>query len=259
MEHHVEKENSKSAFFSICIPTYEMHGMGAEYLQFSFEQIKIQRFKDFEVIVSDHSSDGSIEKVCKAYEKYFPLLYIKNKEKRGNSSANINVAIQHASGQWIKVLFQDDYLLNEDSLFIHFQHLENVPRDKWLACGTMHTINGETLLNPHLPSYHSRIYLGKNTIGAPTNITFPNKVMPSLFDEKLIWLMDCDFYKRLELYLGQPILVNSFLVVNRIGEHQVTQSLINEEIIKREERYLTKKYFWNRWLGIPLKETRKIK
>ncbi len=34
---------------SICIPTYEMHGMGAAFLKQSFDMLKIQTFKDFDM------------------------------------------------------------------------------------------------------------------------------------------------------------------------------------------------------------------
>lgn len=238
-------------FFSICIPCYEMKGLGATYLKWSFEMLKIQTFTDFEIVVADHSIDNSIERICQDYTKYFPITYLKNSIKRGNSSANINVAISHAKGKWLKILFQDDYLINEHSLMEHFEMLKN-ESNKWFACGTEHTQNGQELIRPHEPSYHSKIYLGKNTIGAPSNITFPNNENPELFDEKLIWLMDCEFYRRLELRYGWPILSPKILIVNRIGDHQVTNTLIHDQLVRREERYVKWKNLLQKlsgWIG----------
>ena len=42
---------------SIAIPTYEVKGRGVEFLNDLFRTIEIQTFKDFEVVVSDHSKD----------------------------------------------------------------------------------------------------------------------------------------------------------------------------------------------------------
>ena len=46
---------------SICIPTYEMNGMGVEYLEYSFNILYSQTFKDFEIIISDHSESNLIK------------------------------------------------------------------------------------------------------------------------------------------------------------------------------------------------------
>jgi len=241
--------NPKKPFFSICIPCYEMKGLGATYLKWSFDVLKIQTFTDFEVVISDHSKDETIEKLCNDYGKYFSINYFKNPNKRGNSSANVNFAIKNAKGKWLKILFQDDYLINEHSLMEHYDILKN-ESNKWFACGTEHTENGIDLIRSHVPSYHSKIYLGVNTIGAPSNITYPNHEKPELFDEKLIWLMDCEFYRRLELRYGFPILSSKILVVNRIGNHQVTNTLIHNQLVRREERYVKWKNLLQKLFGL---------
>ena len=46
---------------SIAIPCYEYSGMGAEILEHSFHQMNIQTFKDFDVIISDHSIDDNVK------------------------------------------------------------------------------------------------------------------------------------------------------------------------------------------------------
>ena len=63
--------------FSIAIPTYEMKGMGAQYLQELFESINKQNVRDFEVCISDHSQNDDILDVlftlCKLlYYSVFP-------------------------------------------------------------------------------------------------------------------------------------------------------------------------------------------
>ena len=70
--------DTKTPFFSICIPTYEMKGLGASYLKSTFEILAIQSFKDFEVVISDHSIEDKIKDVCVEFEKSFVIHYIKN-------------------------------------------------------------------------------------------------------------------------------------------------------------------------------------
>ena len=232
--------DTKSPFFSICIPTYEMKGLGASYLKSTFENLAIQSFTDFEVVISDHSVDDAIKDVSVAFEKSFAIHYIKNTSSRGSSSANINNAIKSARGLWIKVLFQDDYLLGSNALQIIHDKLSNGDGG-WLVSACQHTNDGKLLFDSHFPSYHADIHLGQNTIGAPSNIAFKNKGS-IFFDRNLIWLMDCEFYKRLELTLGLPLILDELCVVNRVGAHQVTNTLIHDDLVRNELRYVKNKY-----------------
>lgn len=232
--------DTKTPFFSICIPTYEMKGLGASYLKSTFENLSIQSFTDFEVVISDHSVDDAIKDLCVAFEKSFNINYIKNNSDRGSSSANINHAIKSARGLWIKVLFQDDYLLGTNALEIIRDHI-NSGDAGWLVSACQHTHDGELLFDSHFPSYHSDIHLGENTIGAPSNIAFKNK-RSLFFDRNLIWLMDCEFYKRLELTFGPPMVLNELCIVNRVGAHQVTNTLIHDDLVRNELRYVKNKY-----------------
>ena len=79
---------------SICIPTYEMKGKGAEYLSYSFNVLYQQTFKDFEIIISDHSESDAIKDLCTQWNSILNIKYIRNQYKRGNSSANTNNAIK---------------------------------------------------------------------------------------------------------------------------------------------------------------------
>jgi glycosyltransferase involved in cell wall biosynthesis len=232
--------DANNPFFSICIPTYEMKGLGALYLRATFENFASQSFTDFEVVISDHSKDQLIEELCLEYVNSFKLKYIKNNLNRGSSSANINHAIKNARGLWIKVLFQDDYLLGSDALEIMHDEI-NCSDGAWLIGACQHTNDGAILFDAHFPSYHPDIHLGENTIGAPSNIAFKN-IGSVFFDRNLIWLMDCEFYKRLELMFGSPMILNELCIVNRVGAHQVTNTLIHDALVRNELRYVKNKY-----------------
>jgi glycosyltransferase involved in cell wall biosynthesis len=224
---------------SICIPTYEMKDKGVEYLEYSFNILYSQTYKDFEIIISDHSIDNNIKNLCEQWSQVFKISYLRNKYKRGNSSANINNAIRNAKGDIIKILFQDDFLYDEYSL----EKQVKCFKEKWLVTACCH-YNGKEIYNPFYPRYHDQIQYGQNTISSPSVLMFENKDIIE-FDENLISLMDVDYYKRLYDKLGLPFICNEITVVNRIHEASVTLSIVhanNSEIHYKEIEYMKNKF-----------------
>lgn len=221
---------------SVCIPTYEMNGMGVEYLEYSFNILYSQTYTDFEIIISDHSTSDNIKELCKQWKQILNIHYFKNQSKIGISSANINNAIQHANGDVIKILFQDDFLYDEYSLEKQLEHF----RGGWLVTACCH-YNGEEIYKPLYPYYHNQIQYGRNTISSPSVLMFENKDVIK-FDENLIWLMDVDYYKRLYNKFGLPTICNYISIVNREHKNQISNTLATEEIQQNELKYITKKY-----------------
>jgi glycosyltransferase involved in cell wall biosynthesis len=250
-----------SPFFSICIPCYEMKGSGLDFLKFNFKTFKQQTFQDFEVIISDHSKNDEIEKLCTDPDVTIDIniKYIRNKNNIGNSSANLNNCIKNANGKWIKVLFQDDFLYGKQALqdlkeFID-QNFENYSENydengiiindysMWVVTGSEHTTDGYYLLNPYEPRWClEAIYKGHNTISSPSVLIFKNEKENNIyFDENLIWLMDIDYYYRLYLKYGEPKILKKTNVVNRVWLGSITAN-IEEEIKQKELDYFQKKF-----------------
>lgn len=227
-------------FLSICIPTYEMNGKGYDFLNHNLHILTNQSFKDFEIVISDHSLSDDIERLCKKYNGRLKINYKKNLENIGSSSSNINNAIKNAKGKLIKILFQDDFLYNEDSLDITINNFD-LKKDKWLVTRCEHSIDGISFIRDFKPVYHDKIFLGNNTISSPSVLTILNDE-PHLFDENLIWLMDCDYYKRCYDSFGLPKILNVITVVNRIGSHQVSNTIVNNEIQQKELHYIKEKF-----------------
>jgi glycosyltransferase involved in cell wall biosynthesis len=228
------------SFLSICIPTYEMKGNGVKFLEYSFKKLTNQTFKNFEIVISDHSSDEEIKNLCVKYKDILNIVYFKNIDNVGNSSANVNNAIKHASGKIIKFLFQDDFLYNEDSLEITVSNFD-FKKDKWLVSRCEHSIDGISFFRDFKPHYNENIHLGINTISSPSVLTVLNDE-PFLFDENLICLMDCDYYKRCFQKYGEPKILNVITVVNRVGDHQVSNTIVNAELQIKELKYIKEKF-----------------
>lgn len=214
---------------SVCIPTYD-YSEGIKHLQRSFDMLKKQSFKDFEIVITDDSIGDSVKDFCKQVD--LPIRYIKNLNIPG-IGGNTNTAILYANGELIKLLYQDDHLAHEDSLKII---VDNFTEDvNWLVTGCTHT-NG----NPHQATYNDQIHRGINTIGSPSVLTIRNKD-PFLFDTKLTWVLDCDYYKRMYMQFGMPKILNDINVVIGIGEHQTTSTL-SKDRKNAEIKFLIEKY-----------------
>jgi hypothetical protein len=225
-------------FFSVAIPAYEMHGKGSDFLEFSFSKLEFQSFKDFEVVVSDHSLNNDIKLLCERWKDKLNIKYVLNTENRGNSSANLNNAIKHCSGSWIKILFQDDFLYCENSLNTIYESIKD--SDFWVVNGSIHSTDQLNFFNKFTPSWSDNLHLGINTISSPSVVCFKNLKNNIIFDSSLIWMMDIDYYLRMNDRFGNPKIITSTITVNRLWENQLSNT-ITQETKKKETDIVTYK------------------
>lgn len=227
-------------FFSITIPTYGYNGKGGDFLEFSFEKLKSQIFTDFEVVISDHSIDDTIKKICDEWADTLRIKYISNDVGRGVISPNINVAMKHATGKWIKILFQDDFLFDEKSLQHQYEYINQNPKLSWFVSTFVHSNDGINFYRLYFPVWHDKIWTGNNTMGCPSGITLKNEDIV-YFDEELNWLMDCDYYTKMTNKFGPPEVLPAITVVNRTWGSRLTDT-INQELKDKEYQILKARY-----------------
>ncbi|HJZ99749.1 MAG TPA: glycosyltransferase family 2 protein [Candidatus Solibacter sp.] len=240
--------------FSVCIPTYEMHGRGVVYLNELFESLKEQSYGNYEVIVSDHSLDDSIQSLCSRWTADLPLKYLRNSRNRGNSPSNINHAIAGASGEYIKPLYQDD-LFHSPSCLERIDETLLETHASWGACGFVHLDgNGRSYFRYQTPFYLENVIVAGNTIGAPSVVFFKNEP-ENEFDERLVWMHDAELYYRLRKKYGPPAIVEGTLVAIRQWSGQVTNTLATRALQKRDVRIsLTKHGLWAAYLSRALRK-----
>ena len=90
---------------SIIIPIYNAE----RYLQECLESIRVQSYKDFEVILVDDGSTDSSASICKAFAESDNRFLYFYKENGGVSSAR-NAGLEKASGDWIAFIDADDWV-----------------------------------------------------------------------------------------------------------------------------------------------------
>lgn len=230
---------------SIAIPTYECGGRGNEFLDDLLRTIEIQTFNDFEVVISDHSVDDKLLETIDEFKDKFKIVYIKNSKDIGNSPSNLNNAIKNCSGEIIKIMFQDDFFYDDESL----EKIYNAfgLNDYWLVCGSNHTNNdGNSFHWDFYPKWNDNILDGVNTISSPSVVSAKKEVFDRVYyDTNLVMMMDCEFYYHTKKLYGDPIYYDDILVSNRIHNNQISSSYMKnnyEKKINDEILYCKKKH-----------------
>lgn len=165
------------------------------FLERCLKSIEAQTFTNYEIVMVKHSSMPTTS----------------------------NRTIQSAQGEIIKMLYMDDYLADKDAL----QHLVDSWRGGWAVSGCIHN-DGTALSNAHFPKWSMEVFQGVNLIGSPSVVAFENND-PSLFDERMSWMLDLDLYRDLFTRYGEPTIINHLDVGIGVGSHQMTHKLTDEE------------------------------
>ncbi len=204
---------------SICIPAFKNEALFKRLL----DSIVIQKFKDFEVIITDDSPNKNLQLLCENYKNIFQLSYHWNSPALG-TPANWNFAISKAVGKWIKIMHTDDWFASENSLSVFaeltthgfsfiFSGYCNVDLDNNIYQKIKLSKVDLSLLKASPFNLFT-----KNAIGPPSTTLIRRSDNKLLYDENIKWVVDFEYYIR---YLS---LQNSFTYIAKpiinIGIHQ---------------------------------------
>jgi len=207
---------------SVVIPAYEMQGKGIHFLSKAINSIMPDC--GVEIVVSDDSDGYEIKRYCEGWN----IKYVKNKRTRG-TSGNLNNALDHATGDIIKILFQDDKLCSCND----FKDIKT-----WGFCRSKHN-NGRADHVPYHPKSTYDLAMGCNTYGSPSAVVF--RRTPVRFDENLQWLLDCDFYAKMTKRYGLPEILKSWVYVHE-WDGQATNTVATGSIRIKEAEVMAKRY-----------------
>jgi glycosyltransferase involved in cell wall biosynthesis len=159
-------------------------------------------------------------------------------EKLGISS-NTNKALENASGDVIKILFQDDFLASPWSLW-HTAKAFRKSKIQWLVSQTkVYEQELETITRTFIPKISDSLLEGKNTISSPSVVALRKKnLLP--FDEELRILMDCEWYVRMSHSYGPPSFTRKVIAINR--DHKGQEQKRNPQTLKLESSIAKNKH-----------------
>lgn len=104
------KVGEASCKVSICVPTYN----GSAHLHQTIESARTQTFGDFELLIVDDDSSDDTFAIAAEFARIDSRIRVHRNSQRLGLAGNWNRCLELASGEWIKFLFQDDYLNHSD-------------------------------------------------------------------------------------------------------------------------------------------------
>ena len=233
---------SSSPFFSITIPFYYRNNYSLLQLKRNLNSIRNQLFQDYEIIISTQNKFSFLKT-----DPFFKNTKILDASKvKGFIQGNTNNAILKAKGQWIKVLFSDDYFYNSYGLQDLYDYIKK-NQFNWIIASSIHIKQNEKKLFKPIIGYYQKNILSLNTIGSPSAIAFKNETNPSLFDINTWMRLDVDFYQSLYNKYGAPGYISNTFIVNEIHKKQFS-NLLRESSndtkikLKKEIKYLERKF-----------------
>ena len=246
---------------SICIPCYN----NAEEVKRLLNSIAEQDYKDYEVNISDDSTNDETEIEVEKYRNTIPNLNYRHNEKPFGHIFNWNEAIKMANGDYIKIMFSDDWFTDETSLGKWVRLLDENPKAMLAFSGSRQVMldaeNGgllEHVSEEHRkPSYdryasdefirnlkedYRNLFLG-NQIGAPSAVIYRRGEELTLFDEKSNWASDMYLFFDLLIKSREFAYTTEPLVSIGVHEHQYTEMFGERDMrVYNDYRYMYTKY-----------------
>jgi len=207
---------------SICIPAFNRR----DFLKETINSVIKQTYKNIEIIISDDCSTVFLDDIVNSF-KDERIIFFKQ-EKNIGFIKNWNFCINKSTGEYIKILGDDDILNNnciEEEINLLFKNKAN------FICSNYETIDekGDLIINKDFNNNSFRLldksgfinenellkkyFLGKIRIGLPSAITFKKEIIKEigLFDENIGCPADIDMWMRIinknTLYYNDNILL----------------------------------------------------
>lgn len=207
---------------SICIATFNRR----EFLKETINSVTRQTYKNIEIIISDDCSTIVLDDIVNSFKD--ERIFFFKQEKNIGFIKNWNFCINKSTGEYIKILGDDDILNNdciENEIKLILTNKVN------FICSNYETIDkeGNFIINKKFNNNSFRLlnksgfidenqllkkyFLGKIRIGLPSSITFKKEIINEigLFDENIGCPADIDMWMRMVnkniLYYNDNILL----------------------------------------------------
>lgn len=181
---------------SICVPAFN----NVFFLKRLLDSIVDQEFTNFDVIISDDSTDDGISNLVKKYSDLLTIKYIYNSTPLG-TPANWNNSIQYSDSEYVKIMHHDDYFTFSTSLGDFVSSLDSHPECNFAFSQSHYHLVEVDIHDTHsatdeqlkkLEKDPNILYFG-NFIGPPSAVIHRRNSIIK-YDTNLKWLVDVDYY-----------------------------------------------------------------
>ena len=208
---------------TVAIPTYN----NLKDLKRALESVFMQDFEDYEIVITDDSKDNETEDYIKSLNNP-KIRYFHNIPSLGPSK-NWNYMIEQSKGEYIKILFDDDWFLTNDALGKIVKIMDEHPESDFGYCRQIGFKPGTNkVVHRRAQKYVKRLQkdpmelMLANRISAPSVVIF-KKSFPVRFDENMLYANDTDFYINALLHNNNIAFINEELIALGCGGPQLTQ------------------------------------
>lgn len=235
-------------FISICIPVYN----GARYLVECLDSCLQQSFTDYELIICDDGSSDESRSIIESYQKTHPTIHFFKNTVNLGLVGNWNRCLDLAKGDWIKFVFQDDFIskdclekfvsaIKNDTQLLVSKRTFLLPENASSESRAYYTETIRTLKNSthHNGSQYSAAlisnmavkYPAMNFIAEPSHTLFRKSVLSELgyFTADLKQICDLEFFLRIASKYGL-IYLDEALCTFRVHENSTTASNLSTKL-----------------------------
>lgn len=212
---------------SICIPVYN----NLEQVKHLVSSIEEQTYKDVELIITDDSTDNRIEEWIGRQKEAAAFACLKACTYRHNAKPlghiyNWNEALRLAKGEFIKIMFSDDWFTYADSLEKFVRMLEDNPQASFAFCGSMQVSSSDSyarcasdvFLEKFKKDYR-HLFTG-DEVGAPSAVIY--RACGCYFDERSTFASDVFLFMRILKKNSHFVCTKEPLISIGIHENQYT-------------------------------------
>ncbi len=226
---------SQAPLVSVVVPVLN----GERHLEACLDSVLQQTHQRIEVVVADQDSTDSSVKIVESFRDP-RIRLLEGPSGVVDLHANWSRGFEVASGEFVKLVCQDDLLL-PDCLSVQLDLLTQHP-SAVLACGRRRIINDDNKVlikarglghlakagtqvidGPALA--HACTRAGANLLGEPVNVLVRRSALPQpLFDPRWVYTIDIEFYLRC-LQDKQAVVDNRVLCCFRVSPQQLSAAL----------------------------------
>jgi glycosyltransferase involved in cell wall biosynthesis len=235
---------SRQADLSVCIPIHDPASTNKGYLREGVSSILSQTVLPKEIVFTSNHKVIYLQEILSIIPKEIASL-VKIAPTSG-ASENFNNSVSTASGKYVKLLCQDDFLLDAGHFEAAINSMETT-KYSWLTTGCQHFEEASSSFSRKIrPKYRNKLIRGVNTIGSPSVVMF-KRIDFQLFSSKLEYMYDCEWYVKMFHNLGKPFIQSGSNVAIRIHKNQSTNTvskLLESEVLIASQMHSKK------WLSL---------
>jgi glycosyltransferase involved in cell wall biosynthesis len=215
---------NNSPLISICIPAYKR----IHYLKKLLESISKQTFKEYEVVITDDTPDGSVENFVKEFRGIERIYYYNNEPTLGTPE-NWNEAIRKAKGVWIKLMHDDDWFSTNDALQVFYENIQKHRDADFFFSAFENVEEGSGKTQIVKMSFLDKFIFGMNPyhllkkvyVGNPS-CTLVRRDLDIWYDSRYQFIVDFEYYIRIIQRTEKPVYIDKVLLNIGFHDEQVT-------------------------------------